>query len=228
MIDFSLSEEQQLIVDTVRDFAAGEIHPAARKCEEKEEPIPDALVQGAWQLGLILNTIPESFGGGGEPRSAVTGALITEELAKGDLALALHLLSPNLAVLPVLEFGSDAQKAAHLPRYAGEKFAAGSVAIVEPSMHYGPLDLATTATKKGANYVLKGKKCFVPVLDDTAPILVFAKEGDAVQGFFVERNAGGMKIEPEKNMGLNALNLCEIAFEECAVPASARLGEAGT
>lgn len=225
MLDFSFTEEQQLIVDTVRGFAAEQVHPVARKCEERETAVPDALLQSAWELGLVYTAIPEAQGGGGQ-RSALTGVLVTEELAAGDLALALHVLSPNLAVLPVVDFGSDAQKAKILPRYVGERFAAGSVAIVEPRVSYGPLELQTTATKQGDRYVLKGEKCFVPVLDDTAPILVFAQEGDAVQGFFVERNAGGMKVEPEKTMGLNALNLCEVTLEDCAVPASARLGEA--
>ena len=95
MIDFEPTEEQALIVETVREFAKSEVRPRAREADESAKPPPELLVR-AHELGLVANGLPEAFGGGGA-RSAVTGALIAEELAYGDLALALAILSPSSA-----------------------------------------------------------------------------------------------------------------------------------
>ena len=99
MIDFEPTEEQQLIIDTVRQFADNEIRPHAREAEESRK-IPASVLAEAHQLGLVANGLPEAYGGGGE-RSAVTGALIAEELAAGDLSIALAILSPSLLAVPV-------------------------------------------------------------------------------------------------------------------------------
>ena len=93
MIDFSPTDEQALVVDTVRQFAEKEIRPVARQCEEAKQ-LPAEVLGRAHELGLVANALPEAYGGGGE-RSAVTGALIAEELAWGDLAIALAVLSPG-------------------------------------------------------------------------------------------------------------------------------------
>ena len=90
MIDFTPTEEQALIVETVREFAAKELRPLARKCEEARTLPADVLAR-AHELGLVASALPETLGGGGA-RSAITSALIAEELAWGDLALALAAL----------------------------------------------------------------------------------------------------------------------------------------
>jgi alkylation response protein AidB-like acyl-CoA dehydrogenase len=79
MISFEPSEEQQLVRDTVASFAREQIRPAAREADESGD-IPEGLVQQAWELGLVQSTIPESFGGFGDQRSAMTSALVCEEL----------------------------------------------------------------------------------------------------------------------------------------------------
>ena len=124
MIDFTPSEEQALIAETVREFAAKELRPLARKCEEARA-LPSELLARAHELGLVASALPEAFGGGGA-RSAVTGVLIAEELAWGDLALALATLSPALGALPIADFGDDAQRRALLPAFLGTAFAPGS------------------------------------------------------------------------------------------------------
>ena len=93
MIDFQPSDEQQLVIDTVRQFATNEIRPKARECDESKK-LPEKVIEQAHELGLVANALPESAGGGGE-RSAVTGVLVAEELAVGDLAIALAILSPG-------------------------------------------------------------------------------------------------------------------------------------
>ncbi len=222
MIDFEPTEEQQLIIDTVRQFAANEVRPKARECEEAAKLSPQVL-GGAHELGFTANALPEEFGGGGA-RSAVTGVLIAEELAWGDLALALAIQSPTLLALPVADFGTPEQKKTFLPRFAAQSFVPGSLAIVEPSFQSDPFRPATTARRDGADYVLDGQKCLVPWLDGGDTVLVTASEPDAPQAFLVPRDTQGLTATPEHNMGIRALATAELSLQGVRVPASAKLG----
>jgi alkylation response protein AidB-like acyl-CoA dehydrogenase len=222
VIDFEPSEEQQLIVETVHQFAANEIRPKARECEEAAKIAPE-LLGGAHELGFTANALPEEFGGGGS-RSAVTGVLIAEELAWGDLALALAIQSPTLTALPVADAGTAEQKKAWLPRFTAQSFAPGSLALVEPDFRNDPFRPGTTAKRDGGDYVLDGKKCFVPWIDGGDAVLVSASEGGRAQLFLVPRDAKGLTATPEQNMGIRALPTVELALSGVRVPASAKLG----
>jgi alkylation response protein AidB-like acyl-CoA dehydrogenase len=142
-------------VETVRHFAASELRPLARECYETRT-LPDAAIGRAHALGLVANALPEEHGGGGA-RSAVTAALVIEELAWGDLALALAILSPALVALPVADFGSPAQRRAWLPAFAGERFVPASLAVVEPSFRSDALAPQTRARREGAGFALSGR-----------------------------------------------------------------------
>jgi len=226
MIDFEPTEEQQLIVETVRQFARNEIRPKGRECEEAGKLAPEVL-GGAHELGLTANALPEAHGGGGD-RSAVTGALIAEELAWGDLALALAILSPALTAFPVLDFGTEAQKQAHLPRFAGQSFTPGALALLEPGFRSDVHRPATTAERDGDGYRLRGQKCLVPWLDGAGTVCVSASEEGRPQLYLVPRDADGLTATPEQNMGLRALPTVELALEGVRVGPEARLGgEAG-
>ena len=227
MISFEPSEEQQAIIDAVRRFAEKEVRPQAHPCDEAGKIAP-TLLEAAHGLGLVMSMIPEAHGGGGEKLSAVTGALIAEELAWGDLALAVAILSPTTLVIPLLEAGSEEQRGKYLPAFAGERFAPGSNALVEPQFGFNPRKPSTRATRDSNSYVIEGTKCFVPVLEGEAPMLVFAREGESVQGFFVPRDAQGVTLEAgERNMGLLALPTAEVRLSNVRVDASARLGGDG-
>jgi len=223
MIDFQPTDEQQLVIDTVRNFAQNEIRPVARECEEAAR-LPDKVLSAAHELGLVANALPEPAGGGGE-RSAVTGALIAEELAWGDLAIALAILSPGLSALPIAEWGDDEQKRA-LARFVGSAFVPGSLALVEPRFDSDPFRPDTTARRDGDGWVLDGAKCFVPWLDGGAETLVVASEGGAPRVFVVPRDAAGLRAERERNMGVAALPTVELTLSGVRVPGSARLGGA--
>jgi alkylation response protein AidB-like acyl-CoA dehydrogenase len=222
LIDFEATEEQQLIVDTVRQFAANEIRPAAHEAAEARK-LPEAVIGQAHELGLVAPGLDEAHGGGGE-RSAITGVLIAEELAYGDLAIALAILSPSLTALPVNDFGSEEQKREHLPAFTGAGFVPGSLALVEPSFRFDPFRPATRARREGDGYVLSGEKCFVPWLDGSDHVLVIASEDDAPQAFLVPRGAAGLGATREKNMGLDALPTAELSLDDVRVPAAVRLG----
>lgn len=223
MISFEPTEDQQLVRDTVASFAAEQIRPAAREADEAGH-IPDSLVQQAWEMGLIQNAIPESFGGYGDERSAMTSALVCEELGWGDLSIALHVLAPRLVVYPVLVLGMDAQRQEVLPAYTGAQFAAGSAAVLEPRFNFDLAELATTATEEKGKYVLSGSKCQVPLAAEAQHTLVYARAADGLAAFIVARGTPGFNVaEREQNMGLKALATYEVQLDNCTVPASARL-----
>jgi alkylation response protein AidB-like acyl-CoA dehydrogenase len=222
LIEFEPTEEQQLIVDTVRQFAANEIRPLARAASEARKLPGDVLAQ-AHELGLVALGLDEAHGGGGD-RSALTGVLIAEELAFGDLAIALAILSPSLTGLPVSEFGTDEQKSQILPALLGQSFCAGSLALVEPDFRFDPFRPATCAKRDGDEYLLSGRKCLVPWIDGGDSVLVIASEDDGPQAFLVPRNATGLTATPERNLGLDALPTAELELADVRIPASARLG----
>jgi len=225
MIDLRLDEEQQLFQETVTSFAAEQIRPAAHEADETGM-IPAAVIDQAWALGLVQSSIPETYGGFGQSPCAVTGTVIAEGLAEGDLAIALHALTPRLVVDPVLHLGSEEQKKEILPRYCGESFVAGSAAVLEPRWDFALDRIATTARKDGGDYLLSGHKCYVPLARDARDIVVYARDEDGVIGaFLVEPDAAGVDIgEREKNMGIRGLETYEVVLAECRVEASARLG----
>jgi alkylation response protein AidB-like acyl-CoA dehydrogenase len=228
MISFTPSEEQQLIVETVRRFAAERMRPAAHDADEGRVTPPELLTRG-WDLGLLPSAIPEEFGGFGESHSALTGALAAEELAAGDLAMSLYLLTPNLFGLPILHCGTDKQKQQWLPILTDAAFKPYTAALIEPRWDFDPLALHTTAEKEVDGYVLNGHKAYVPLAADAEAMLVYAREGGATQAFIVEQGASGLTVlERERNMGLRALPTYEVRLEDVRVARAARLGgEAG-
>jgi acyl-CoA dehydrogenase len=221
VIDFEPSDEQQLVVDTVRSFAASEVRPRARECFEARK-LPDDALARAHELGLVASALPEEQGGGGE-RSAVTAALVIEELAWGDLAIALAILSPALVAYPVCDFGSASQRQALLPAFTGDGFVPGSLAVVEPSFRFDALRPQTRARRAGDGFSLSGRKCFVPWQPGGGDVLVSASTDEGAALFLVPRTAAGLMATPERNMGIGALPTVELALDEVRIPAQAQV-----
>ena len=218
-MNFQPTEEQQLIRETVASFAREQIRPAARDADETGR-IPSALAQQAWDLGLVQSTIPEAFGGTGESPSALTGALVCEELGWGDLSIALHMLAPWLVTQPLIALGSDEQKQQVLPAYAGAAFTAGTAAVMEPRFGFDVNELVTTATRNNRDFVLNGIKCFVPLAAGARHVLIYARSDEGLSAFIVPQGTPGLIVtEREKNMGLKAVATYELTLENCRVPA---------
>jgi len=225
VIDFELDEEQQLIKETVTSFAVDQLRPAAREADETGR-IPESIVKAAWELGLVQGSVPESYGGYAAANpSAVTGAIVAEGLAEGDLSIALHVLSPRLVVDAVLQLGSDEQKKAVLPLYVGDKFTPGSAAVVEPWLGFHFTKMRTRARRDGGDWIIDGTKCHAVLAKSAPHVVVYAATDDGIGAFLVPAGTAGMTIgEREKNLGLRGLETYEIQLEGCRVPASARLG----
>jgi acyl-CoA dehydrogenase len=233
MVSFQPSEEQQLIRDTVAAFAREQVRPQAHDADE-HGAVPGDVIQHGWELGLVQSAIPEAYGGAGDTHSAVTGALIAEELAWGDLSFALHLLAPRLVAYPVVEMGTPEQKERILTAYTGAQFSAGTAAVMEPKFDFDLSALTATAEPSNGGYVLKGAKCYVPLGAEAEHLLVYARtearEGyESVGAFLLEKDTPGLKVgEREKNMGIKALATHTLELDNCRVPAANRLGgEAG-
>ncbi|NWG20616.1 MAG: acyl-CoA dehydrogenase family protein [Chloroflexi bacterium] len=224
MISFAPSEEQQLIIDTVRRYATDRLRPAAYDADETRTIPPDIVARG-WDLGLLPSAIPEQYGGFGESHQALTGALAAEELAYGDLAMALHLMTPNLFAIPVLHCGTEEQKAKWLPRMVEGGFAPYTAALIEPRWSSDPHTMHTVAEREGNMYEISGHKALVPLAADAQAFLVYARDGDSTQAFIIERGTEGLAVlERESYMGIRALPTYELRLDDVRVPVSCRLG----
>jgi acyl-CoA dehydrogenase len=224
MANFNPTDEQNLVRETISSFAREVLRPEAHEADEHDR-VPASLVDKGWELGLVQSTIPEGQGGYGEPRSAITSALILEELAYGDLAIAMHLVAPRLFTVPLLVAGTEAQRAEWLPRFAGDKFAAATAAFVEPTWDFDPAAMSTRAERKGTGWVLQGEKCLVPLAATADAMLVYAATSSGLAAFIVERSSAGVAIgEREKNMGIRALDTFPVTLRDVAVSADRRLG----
>lgn len=228
MIGFEPDDDQKMIRDTVAAFALEQIRPAARPADESGV-IPGELIAKGHELGLVRSAIPEADGGYGDTRSAVTGTIVAEELAFGDLAIALHLMAPRLIAFPLIEAGTPEQQAHYLKAFAQDDFVAGSAALIEPRFDFDPSAMATTAHRDGSNFILNGAKCLVPLAADAPMLLVYAAANGngfiGVDAFLVPRDSPGLEISaPEQNMGIKGLATFALSFKECRVSAEDRLG----
>src|SRR5215510_7434260 len=153
MISFGPSEEQELIRQTVAEFAQNEMREIARECDEKSA-LPDDFLQKTWDLGLVNAAIPAELGGGGLERSPVTNAIVLEELAHGCASLAAAAFAPAGFIHALLDFGTEQQKREYLPLFAGTTFRAAALAVSESRFAFDPAQLRTVAEPKGDAFVL--------------------------------------------------------------------------
>ena len=213
MYSFEPNEEQQMLIDAVGKFASNDLRPAAHDAEENHA-MPQKLVNKGWELGLLQASTPEAYGGFGD-RSAVTNVLAVEEMAFGDLAGALAVMTPSLFATPILLGGTEEQKQEYLPRIIEGAWAPYTGALIEYSFNFDPNELKTTANAEGGAYVLNGEKAFVPFAKDAEALIVYANLNGVTQGFIVKKEAAGLSIseEREKLMGLNALPMYRVKLE---------------
>ena len=226
MYSFEPTEEQQMLVEAVGKYALNDLRSVAREAEE-DGLLPGKVVNKGWEIGLLQASIPEAYGGFGE-RSAITGVLAVEEMAFGDLAGTLAVMTPSLFAMPILLAGSEEQKQAYLPKVIEGNWTPYTAALIEYAFDFDPNDLKTTATFKGDEYILNGEKAFVPFARDAEAILVYASLDGESQGFIVPKSLAGLSIseEREKLMSLNALPMYRVKLElgkdPCHEPAGRR------
>ena len=226
MYSFDPTEEQQMLMDAVKKYAVNDLRAAAHEADESGD-LPKKLVGKGWEIGLLQASIPESYGGFGE-RSAVTGVLALEEMAFGDLACTLAVMTPSLYATPILLAGTEEQKQTYLPKVIEGDWSPYTAALIEYTFDFDSNELKTIATLQDDMYVLNGEKAFVPFAKDAEMTLVYANLNGQTQGFIVPKGAAGLTVrdEREKLMSLNALPMYRIKLDSVKVPASNQLGGA--
>jgi alkylation response protein AidB-like acyl-CoA dehydrogenase len=218
MYGFSPTDEQKMLVETVVRFAKNDLRAAGHEADENKS-LPKKMVGKGWELGILQASTPEAYGGFGE-HSAVTGVLAAEELAFGDLAGALAVMTPALFVAPVLLAGSEAQKEKWIPPVIEADWAPFTAALIEPSFDFDPNALKTTAVRDGDSYLLNGVKTYVPYAEEAGAMVVCASVEGATRALIVEKGNGVIVSERIKLMGLDALPLYGVTLENVRVPQS--------
>lgn len=229
-MDFRLSDEEELIQKTVREFARGAVASRAEHLDRSGE-FPHESLQELAALGMLGPTIPEQYGG--TPISKVAYNLLLEELAwacaSTSVTVAVHT---SVAASPIVQFGSDAVKQEFLPKLASGEWL-GCFALTEPGAGSDVAALATTAVKEGDEYVLNGDKVFITNGNHAGSAIVAAKtDMDAghrgISLFAVDCSTPGFnKDGHEHKMGLNGSDTARISFRDLRVPAENLLGNEG-
>jgi butyryl-CoA dehydrogenase len=227
---FKLTEEQELIQATAREFAQSEIRPIAAEID-RDCRFPHETAKKMGELGLLGIAVPERWGGAGADTVSYVVAL--EEIAKVCASHAVIMSVDNsLYGGPILEFGTDAQRERFLtPVAAGHVH--GCFALTEPQAGSDASNLATTARRDGDHYVITGRKLFITNGREASFALVFAQTDRAkshrgITAFVVEKGVPGFSVsKTEDKLGIRASDTAELVFDECRVPAAARIGEEG-
>ena len=225
-----LTEEQRLIRDTARAFARERLAPGAGE-RDRTGAFPAAELKELAELGLLGMVVPEEWGGAGA--DTVAHALAIEEIAAGDGAISTIMSVHNsVACLPILQYGSEAQKERFLrPLATGAKL--GAFALTESGAGSDAAAIRTRAEKRGNTYVLNGSKQFITSGKNADYVIVFAKTDPAAGGrgmsaFIVPTDTPGYRVASvETKMGQRCSDTCQLAFEEMELPPDLLLGEEG-
>lgn len=228
-LNFALSDDQRLIVQTVRDYCQAEIAPLAAQYDKTGE-FPWPQLRGLAELGLLGATVPEKWGGA--ELDSVTYALCLEEIAAADASVAVIVSVQNgLPEQMLLRYGTDEQKKKYLvPLAKGEKI--GAFCLTEPGAGSDAASLRLSARRDGDEFVLSGSKAWITSGGQADTYLVMARTGGpgarGVSCFVVEKGASGLSFgKPEEKMGLHAAHTTTVQFDDVRVPASNMVGKEG-
>ena len=227
-MNFELTQEQQLVRDTVRKFAESRIAPVAAELD-REHRFPYDLVAQLAELGLMGMTIPEEYGGAGA--DTVAYAVGVEELTRIDSSVAITVAAHHsLGTLPIFYFGDEEQKQEWLPQLAsGQKLAA--FGLTEPGAGSDAGATRTTAELRDGEWVVNGSKIFITNAgtDITACVTITARTGEnEISNLIIPNGTTGYEISaPMEKMGWHASDTRELSFRDCALPEGNLLGPRG-
>jgi alkylation response protein AidB-like acyl-CoA dehydrogenase len=222
------SEEQRMIKDMCIQFLDTEVFPVVQRIDSMEPGLMPSLVAKTGELGLLSISIPEAYGGLG--KDFLTSVLVSEYLGAGhsySVAVSAHTC---IGMLPILYFGTEAQKNKYLPKLVTGEWA-GAYGLTEPNSGSDALGAKTTAvlSPDGKHYILNGQKCWITNGGFAHVYTVFAKvDGDKFTAFIVERGTPGFTQGPEEDkMGIKGSSTVQLYFQDCKIPAENLLGELG-
>ncbi|MBI3189202.1 MAG: acyl-CoA dehydrogenase [Ignavibacteriales bacterium] len=229
-MNFDFTETQLMIRDTARQFAQDELAPTAAERDEKEE-FPYEAVKKLGELGFMGMMVPEQYGGAG--LDTVSYVLAMEEISKVDASCGVIMsVNNSLVCYGINEYGNEEQKQKFLVPLATGKML-GAFALSEPEAGSDATNQQTTAIRDGESYILNGTKNFITNGANADVILVMAttdKSAGArgVSTFIVEKGTPGLSVaKKEKKMGIRSSDTVSLAFQDCKVPATNRIGDEG-
>jgi alkylation response protein AidB-like acyl-CoA dehydrogenase len=227
-VNFDLSDEHELIRQTVRDFAVDRVAPVAEELD-REHRFPYELVAELAELGMMGIPVPEEYGGSGG--DTVSYAIAIEELTRIDSSVAITVAAhTSLGTMPILLFGNDEQKREWLPELAsGQELAA--FGLTEPGAGSDAGATQTRAELRDGQWVVNGAKIFITNAgtDISARVTITARTGeDEISNIVVPNGTPGYVISaPMQKLGWRASDTRELSFQDCVVPEENLLGERG-
>ncbi|MDP2955184.1 MAG: acyl-CoA dehydrogenase [Longimicrobiales bacterium] len=225
----TLTEQERMFQEAVRDFAVSEIAPRSAEMDAAQKMDPSIVTQ-LFELGLMGVEIPESYGGTGA--DFFTSVLVVEELSKVDPSVGVLVDVQNTLVNnAILRWATEEQKARWLPRVA--KDLVGAYALSEAGSGSDAFALSCRATQDGGDWVIHGQKLWITNGAEAGLFIVFANVNPAegykgITAFLVEKGAEGFTVgKKEDKLGIRASSTCELIFESVRVPAENVLGDVG-
>ncbi len=221
------ASERRMIAKTTEDFVRQEVWPKIDKIEVQEEGVTQDLMLQAAELGLLMADIPQEYGGMGLDKAS--SALITEKMGMAGSFSITHAAHTGIATLPIVYYGTSAQKEKYLPGLADGQI--GAYCLTEPGSGSDALAAKATATlnEDGKYYLLNGTKQFITNAKWSKTFIVFAQvDGKAFTAFIVERDMPGVSIAPEElKLGIKGSSTAALILEDAKVPVENLLGEIG-
>lgn len=225
--DLRPTADQQMIVDSVRQLADDILRPAARAADAACAP-PAEVLDSAWELGLAAMAVPEALGGAGEQRSPITNVLVLEQLARGDMGLALAIAAPLAVIHALVDHGTADQQARYLAPFAEEERLPAAVAFCEPHPAFDPYALRSRAIHTPQGVTVWADKSMVPLASEAEFFLVAADlMGAGPRLFIVPRDADGLTVTADPSMGLRSADLGRLRLDGVKLPADSLLGGRG-
>lgn len=230
-MDFSLTEEQQMIQDTARQFAEGELAPVAEELDHtgNRELFLSKLAQLS-ELGFMGLNIKAEYGG--VEAGSLAFSLAITELARGCASTAVTVSVSNMVAEVIQTIGNDEQKEKYLPKLCSGEYRAGGFCLTEPNAGSDPAGMKTRAVRDGDDWVLSGTKVYITSAEYAGVFVVWAvtdpeaPKGKGISCFLVEEGTPGMSIsKAEDKMGQKASATNEVVFDNCRIPASALMGK---
>ena len=223
VFDLTPTEDEQMLVDVVTEFAEEVVRPAAADADEACAA-PEAVLKASLDIGLPVLGLPESLGGVSEERSAMAGTLVAEALAKGDMGLAVAALAPGSVATAIGLWGTDEQQQTYLPAFTGADVPDAALALSEPTVLFDVLSPATKAVRDGDGFVLNGVKSAVPRGAEAELFIVGAELDGAPALFLIESSTPGLTVDADPSMGVRAASLTTLALSGVRLPPESLLG----
>jgi len=224
----SFNEEQLMVRDMCEQFIDTEVLPVIDRIDKLETGLMPSLLEKAGAQGLLGITVPEEYGGSG--KDLVTAVIVADYLGGGYSFSVANAAHTGIGTLPILYFGTEAQKAKYIPKLGTGEFK-GSYGLTEPNSGSDALSAKTTAklSADGKHYILNGQKCWITNGGFADIYTVFAKiDGEQFTAFIIERGTEGFTQGPEEHkMGIKGSSTVQLYFQDCKVPVENVLGEIG-